>query len=273
MKKILITGNSGYIGSHLTKMLQPYYEIYGLDIEEPKVPTFNQRISDIRNNVLGTDIVFDAVIHLAALVKINEGESNPIDYYTTNIDGTLKVLKKFQFKTFIFASTGAAEYCNSVYSISKKAAEACVTEYCKLKNIPYTIFRFYNVIGADGFDPTNPDGLMYNLIKAKDTGKFTIFGNDYNTLDGTCIRDYVHVNEICDAIQTSIDLPANGLENLGHGIGYSVRQIVDLFSSVNDVTIDVAYGDRRAGELEKSVLDKPSTYMKNMYTIKELLKI
>ena len=273
MKKLLITGNSGYIGSHLTKMLEPHYEIYGIDLEEPKTSVDNQQICDIRNLNIGSNIVFDAVIHLAALVKINKGESNPIEYYTTNITGTLNVLKNFQFKTFIFASTGAAEYCNSVYSISKKAAEDCVKEYCQSKDIPYTIFRFYNVIGTAGFNPTNPDGLMYNLIKSKNTGKFKIFGNDYNTIDGTCIRDYVHVNEICDAIQTSIDLPANDLENLGHGVGYSVKQIVDLFSSVNDVTINIIYGNRRAGDLEKSVLDKPSAYMKNMYTIEELLKI
>ena len=273
MKKILITGNSGYIGSHLTKMLQPYYEIYGIDINEPKILPTNQQMCDIRSIILGSDMVFDAVIHLAALVKINEGETNPIDYYTTNIDGTLKVLKHFQFKNFIFASTGSAEHLNSVYSVSKKAAEDCVREYLKSKSVPYTIFRFYNVIGTDGFNPTNPDGLMYNLMKSKYTGKFMIFGNDYNTTDGTCLRDYVHVNEICAAIQTAINIPANGLENLGHGVGYSVKQIVDLFSSVNDVKLDVTYTNRRAGDLEKSVLDKPSPYMIPMYSIEQLLKI
>ena len=272
MKKVLITGNSGYIGSHLTKLLSKNYHVYGLDENKNTVPVVEHFLEDVCN-IKPINIEFDTVIHLAALVNVNESERNPIDYYHVNLNGTLKVLHHTKFKNFIFASTGAAENCHSPYGISKRAAEDCVRQFFKEIDITYTIFRFYNVIGADGFAPTNPDGLMHNLIKAKNTGKFTIFGNDYNTADGTCIRDYVHVNEVCDAIQTAINRPANNLENLGHGVGYSVQQIVDLFSSVNDVTIDVAYGDRRSGDLEKSVLDKPSTYMKNMYTIKELLKI
>jgi len=273
MKKILITGNSGYIGSHLSKLLHPSYELYGLDLNSPQAPVSNHFIDDLRTIPERISIEFDSVIHLAALVKVNESEQTPIQYYDTNINGTLNILKNIRCKNFVFASTGSAEFCGSPYAVSKRAAEDCVREFCKSNHIHYTIFRFYNVMGTDGFGPTNPDGLMHNLIKSKDTGEFTIFGNDYNTPDGTCIRDYVHVNEICDAIQTAIEHPANHLENLGHGVGYSVKQIVDLFSSVNDVKINVTYRNRRAGDLEKSVLDNPSTYMKNMYTIEELLKL
>lgn len=67
------------------------------------------------------------------------------------------------------------------------------------------MFRFYNVTGAEGFPPTNPEGLMLNLMKIKETGKFTIFGSDYNTKDGTCVREYVHVMDICRALETAIE--------------------------------------------------------------------
>jgi len=150
-----------------------------------------------------------------------------------------------------------------------------VREYCtQHKATPYTIFRFYNVIGSDGFGPTNPDGLMYNLLRAKDTNEFTIFGNDYDVSnDGTCVRDYVHVNEICDALRTAIEKPSNQIESLGHGVGYTVKEIVDKFQTVNDTTFDVKYGPRRKGDLASSVLADVSSYMRNLYTMEELLKV
>ncbi len=110
-------------------------------------------------------------------------------------------------------------------------AEDVVREYCtNHRPTPYTIFRFYNVIGSEGFAPTNPDGLMYNLIMAMQSKEFTVFGNDYDVSpDGTCIRDYVHVNEICDSLKQAIEKPSNQIECLGHGVGYTVREIVSLF--------------------------------------------
>jgi UDP-glucose 4-epimerase len=254
-------------------MLGKDYIVYGLDIQKPQIGVENFFQVDIRNIFALYWLNFDVVVHLAALVRINESEQNPIEYYNTNVNGTLNILKNVSYKNFIFASTGAAVDCYSPYGVSKRAAEDCVREYCQKNNKDYTIFRFYNVIGSDGIAPTNPDGLMYNLIKSAKTGEFTIHGSDYNTLDGTCVRDYVHVNEICDAIRTAIDQPSNSLENLGHGVGHTVREIIHLFESVNDVTINIQYGPRRKGDLESSVLEKPSHYMKNLYNIKELLKI
>lgn len=273
MKKVLITGNSGYIGSHLSKLLSTDYELYGLDLNLPQVPVVEHLTNDVRKITSEMLLEFDTIVHLAALVKVNESEQSPIQYYTTNIAGTLNVLKNIRCNNFIFASTGAAEHCNSPYAVSKRAAEDCVREHCQTHNISYTSFRFYNVIGTAGFNPTNPDGLMYNLLKAQQTREFTIFGNDYNTLDGTCIRDYVHVMEICAAIQAAIENPSNTIECLGHGVGYTVRQIVDLFKSVNDAIITVKYAGRRHGDLETSVLATPSTYMKHLYSIDQLLKV
>jgi len=281
MKKILITGCSGYIGSHLSKRLESEYEVYGLDIRNNVHPVKEFFQVDI-NRPMEVGFEFDAVVHLAALVNVGESEQMPIQYYITNLNGTMNVLNKIKTKNFIFASTGAAELCESAYGISKRAAEDVVKEYCTLHNpTPYTIFRFYNVIGSSGFAPTNPDGLMYNLMKSEYTREFTIFGNDYDTPDGTCIRDYVHVDEICEAIKLAIEDPANKIECLGHGVGYSVKEMVDIFERVNDArlgegtdeAITVKYGSRRKGDIAVSVLEDISPYMKHLYSIEDLLRL
>ena len=276
MKKVLITGNSGYIGSHLSKILMDTlkYEVHGLDIRDPQYPLNKFYRQDI-NRPFTIDEEFDAVIHLAALVNVGESEQIPIQYYITNLNGTMNVINKVKTKNFIFASTGAAVGCESAYGISKRAAEDVVKEYCTIhRETPYTIFRFYNVIGSTVVAPTNPDGLMYNLMKARETGEFTIFGNDYDVSpDGTCVRDYVHVNEICDALMQAIEKPSNSVESLGHGVGYTVQEIVDLFQKVNDVDVEVKYGPRRKGDLSSSVLEDVSPYMRTLYTMDQLLKV
>lgn len=281
MKKILITGCSGYIGSHLSKRLESEYEVYGLDVRNNVHPVKEFFQVDI-NRPMEVGFEFDAVVHLAALVNVGESEQMPIQYYITNLNGTMNVLNKIKTKNFIFASTGAAELCESAYGISKRAAEDVVREYCTVHNpTPYTIFRFYNVIGSSGYAPTNPDGLMYNLMKSEYTREFTIFGNDYNTPDGTCIRDYVHVDEVCEAIRMAIEEPANKIECLGHGVGYSVKEMVDIFERVNDArlsegtdeAITVKYGPRRKGDIAVSVLEEISPYMKHLYSIEDLLRL
>jgi len=276
MKKILITGSSGYIGSHLCEMLGEQYEVHGLDMVDPCVSLNEFYRCDIRKPFLVPgDIEFDAVIHLAALVNVGESEQKPISYYITNLNGTMNVVNKIKTKNFIFASTGAAVSCESAYGISKRAAEDVVREFCTThRPTPYTIFRFYNVIGSTVVAPTNPDGLFYNLMKARETGTFTIYGTNYErTSDGTCVRDYVHVNEICDALKQSIEKPSNSIESLGHGVGYTVKEIVNLFQKVNDVDFDVVYGPKRKGDVDVSVLEDVSPYMPILYTMEELLKV
>jgi UDP-glucose 4-epimerase len=274
MKKVLITGCSGYIGSHLTELLKNDYEVYGLDKVEPQVAPTTFYHCDI-NRQFTLDDEFDAVIHLAALVNVGESEQKPIQYYITNLNGTMNVINKIKTKNFILASTGAAQACESAYGVSKRAAEDVVKEYCtQHRPIDYTIFRFYNVIGSTVVKPTNPDGLFYNLMKAPETGSFTIYGNDYpNTNDGTCVRDYVHVEEICHALRDAIEKPANQIECLGHGVGYTVREMATLFQKVNDCDFDIVTGPRRKGDIEYYVLEDVSPYMKNLYTIEDLLKV
>ena len=275
MKKILITGCSGYIGSHLCKLLKGKYIIHGLDLNDPRQPIDTFFKGDICEEYIDNfvDNHYDTIIHLAALVRVGESEEIPTKYYETNLFGTSNILKSIICNNFIFASTGAASVCNSAYGISKRAAEDVVKELSHLYNTNYTIFRFYNVIGSSGFPPTNPDGLFRKLIDSKESGEFTIYGADYNTKDGTCVRDYVHVDEICAAIETAIENPSHKIECLGHGVGYSVKEMVDIYQKVNDIKINVKNGPRREGDAESTVLKDVSKYMKTLYTIDQLLKI
>ena len=136
-----------------------------------------------------------------------------------------------------------------------------------------TIFRFYNVIGSEGFEPTNPDGLFYNLVQAIETGKLTIYGNDYRTMDGTAVREYVHVMDVCNALIEAIDTPStNRIENLAYNDPKTVKEIVQTFIRVNKVDCDVEYAPRRPGDLESSYLKDPSPFMKRTYSYEEMLK-
>jgi UDP-glucose 4-epimerase len=276
--KILITGNSGYIGSHLTKLLSKRtdLELYGLDRNAPLLPVKEQA----RNNIAmpgyflwQRDFEFDCVIHLAAEVAVGRSVTNPIVYYQTNTLGTLRILQELKYKRFIHASTGSAGPMNNPYGISKRASEEIVDQYCKEHVIPFTTFRFYNVTGSDGIKPTNLDGLMWNLMNAQKTGVFNLFGDDYNTLDGSAVRDYIHVNEICAALEQAINLSTNQIENLGHGVGTTVKQMIELYKQVNHCDFDVQVCPRRAGDLERSVLDNPSPFMQQLYTMEDLLKV
>jgi len=270
--KVLITGNSGYIGSHLTDILNQEHIVYGLDTIQPVIPVEHFFDLDITQSWDLTQ-EFDCVVHLAALVKVGESEVDPISYYQSNVMGTINVLKRIKTKNFIFASTGVAEKCINPYGISKRAAEDCVAQHCRDNNIDYTTFRFYNVIGSRVTGPTNPDGLFYKLIEATRTGEFSIYGGDYDTVDGTAVRDYVHVDEICHAIKLAVNTPTNSIENLGHGNGKTVKEIVKIFKDTNNVNFDVKITNRRNGDLEISVLNNSSLYMKKMFSFEDLLKI
>jgi len=273
MKKILVTGSSGYIGRHLLDVLPNHYTV-GLD----RVFTPQSADNFILQNILEDKMVegeFDAVVHLAGLVNVGDSVKNPMRYYETNVTGTLKMLEHVDYKHFIFASTGAAENPNSPYALSKRVTEDMVRQYCQLNNKDCTIFRFYNVIGSAGYDPTNVDGLMYNLIKAgMETGVFNLYGDDYDTYDGTALRDYIHVSEVCQSIKSAIELPSDGtIQNLATGSGYSVLQIIDFFKEVNNMQFEVNVLPRRPGDLARSVLGDISPYMVEQFTIQEKLKV
>ena len=132
MKKILITGCSGYIGQHLAKWLENDYEVYGIDIVDPVDTTpfkkffhhdIREPIDDFLFDSDDMPLEYDCTVHLAAFVRVNESVEHPRKYYETNVNGTTNVLNGFNYHNFIFASTGAAEKPISPYAISKLAAE------------------------------------------------------------------------------------------------------------------------------------------------------
>jgi len=263
MKKILITGCSGYIGSHLCDMLSGEYEIHGLDIKQPQIEIDKFYNLDITKQFAIDGIEFDAVIHLAGLVNVGESQHRPISYYITNLNGTMNILNKVKTKNFIFASTGAAQQCESAYAVSKRGAEDVVRSYTEMAKIDYSIFRFYDVLGATVVPPTNPDGLMFKLLEAKDSGVFTIHGDDYEC-------DYIHVDEVCHALKLAIEKPSNNVECLGHAVGYTVKEVAELFKKVNNYEFEIKYDQ---GDVPFRVSNVISPYMKNLYTIDQLLSL
>jgi UDP-glucose 4-epimerase len=273
-KKILVTGSEGYIGQHLCSILeQRDFDVHKLDsyIEEPGAYKFEvdlRKPKDIRSSgVMFNE--YDTIIHLAALVQVGQSVEYPTAYYNTNINGTNWLRNIVPHKKFIFASTGAAEGMASPYAISKRVAEDMLIE----QEPNCTIFRFYNVIGSDGFEPTNPDGLFYNLIQSIETGEFTIYGNDYDTKDGTAVREYVHVMDVCRALIEAIDNPSTSrFENLAYCDTRTVKEIAQTFFKVNGVNCDIKYAPRRPGDLESCYLEDPSPFMKRNYTYEEMLK-
>lgn len=273
MSKILVTGCSGYIGSHLCAMLDKDHEVHGLDIVPPRAPLYKFHDIDI-NRPIDLEEKYDTVVHLAALVKANESVNVPIQYYITNLNGTMNVINRIQCDNFILASTGLAELCNNPYAISKRAAEDVVREYCtQHSDRNYTIFRFYNVIGTSGYSPTNQDGLMAALARSVESKSFTIYGNDYDTPDGTCIRDYLHVDEVCNSIMKAITNPSNKVECLGHGKGRSVLEMFYMFKLINGLDIELKIGPRREADAAVTVLKDVSPYMEQLYNFEDYIRV
>lgn len=277
--KVLVTGSAGYIGQHLCRMLadtRKDIEVHKFDIDEVDGDFSHKadvRVPACLTRLATKGIQFDTVIHLAALVRVGESVENPTEYYETNITGTINVLRNIESRNFIFASTGAAVDPGSPYGFSKRVAEDVVMEHCIKQNKDSTIFRFYNVIGTDGFAATNPDGLFYNLVRAPKIGTFKLYGTDYETKDGSCVREYVHVNDICRALIKAIGRPANSIENLAYGDTRTVKEIIDIFKQTNDVEFQVIDLPRRQGDLEACYLPNPSAYMERNYSYEQMLKI
>jgi UDP-glucose 4-epimerase len=276
MRNVLVTGNAGYIGQHLVKLLAEHggYNIYGQDLNymsrEKHQPLYGVNITDIQDTNSIYKIEFDSVVHLAALVRVGESVEQPARYYRTNISGSMNLIDNLSYDNFVFASTGAAEKMSSPYAISKKVIE----DYIKDKAQKFTTFRFYNVVGSEyGIQPTNPDGILSNLIKAKETGQFTIHGDTYPTKDGTCVREYVHVMDICRAIIKAIEKPTNQIENLAYGDTRTAKEIVDIFKDVNDVEFKTVIGPARDGDAAEYFLKNPSLLMERNYSYSDLFRI
>lgn len=272
---ILVTGAAGYIGSHVCKILHDK----GIKFDALDIDTENRNdISQWANKVYKMDIrkqtpeaLYDVVIHLAGLISVEESVSHPWDYYNTNLVGTRNVLEKYPTSHIIFAGTAASFANECPYALSKTAAEEIIRETAK----NYTIFRFFNVAGSDGIN--GQFGASTHLIRIASEAavgarsKMAIYGDDYDTPDGTCVRDYIHVVDLANAIVNSINNPANtAYECLGLEKGTSVKEVIQTMKSVTGIDFTVDMEGRRDGDAASLVVEGKSKYLEPKHTLEDM---
>jgi UDP-glucose 4-epimerase len=276
--KVLITGVTGYIGSHLAKVLfEAGHHIVGLDIEWKKhndVSRYCHRIliKDVTKHICDED--YDVIVHLAGLIQVEESVAHPTKYYSTNLGGTVNMLRQNinGQPHFIFASTAGAFDAQSPYARSKLAAEDVIKE--KSKN--YTILRFFNVAGSDGMH--KQVGRASHLIRiaaeaaAGKRDYINIFGEDYDTPDGTCVRDYIHVVDLVNAIRDTIKHGAfnTPYECIGSGKGYSVKEVVDVMKDVTNQDFTVKMAGRRDGDPASLAITNQFNLLHPQYQLKDM---
>jgi len=272
--KILITGVTGYIGSTLAKILfERGHHIVGLDIrwDQNDVMKYCHRIlvKDVTKHI--TDEDYDVIVHLAGLIQVEESVMYPSKYYGTNLGGTLNMLRQQGEPHFIFASTAGAFDPANPYARSKIAAEDIIKE----KSNNYTIFRFFNVAGSDG--ENRQVGRSSHLIRiaaevaAGKRKEMQIYGNDYDTPDGTCVRDYIHVVDLATAIADTIDKGSfnTPYECIGSGKGYSVKEVISAMESITG-PLNVKIGERRAGDPPRLSIDNQFELLKPQYSLYDM---
>ncbi|MCL2546819.1 MAG: UDP-glucose 4-epimerase GalE [Oscillospiraceae bacterium] len=285
MKNILVTGGAGYIGSHCVKILQDRgYTPIALDnlVKGHKQAISNAKlyIGDIADRELVANILrehsIDAVMHFAAYSLVGESQSEPYKYYMNNVTATanlLQVMVECDVKRIVFSST-AATYGSpkashvtedmpqnpiNTYGETKLAMEHMMTAFDRAHSLRYTALRYFNVAGAYetgeiGEDHTPETHLIPNVLAVANgkRDKITIFGDDYNTPDGTNIRDYLHVVDLIDAHIKALeyllaDNPSDCF-NLGSGGGYSNLEILNAARKVTGHAIPSDFGPRRDGD-------------------------
>lgn len=274
--KILVTGGNGYIGAHVVKQLfERGHEVISID-ENINQNDISEYATVIHHDLVklydGDMIEVDALVHLAAYISVEESTKDPMKYYVNNTISTFNLLSnpKFKFDHFLLASTGAAFDPKCPYATSKVVCEDIVKQLVAGK---YSIFRFFNVSGLDPeFSPT---GNATHLIRraamaaAGKLDKLTVFGSNFETRDGTCVRDYVHVIDLADAICNTVENgPTNSeCECLGSGTGFTVKEIIDAMQKVTNKHINIDMGPARAGDAASLLTPHVSKFMKPKHTI------
>jgi UDP-glucose 4-epimerase len=246
------------------------------------------------------------VIHFAALKSVNESINNPLEYYDNNVHGLLNILKCIEqnnVDSFVFSSSctvygipdslpvkesDTLNTPTNPYGFTKYIGEKMIEDWDFKNNKSPVILRYFNPIGAHPSYKIGelPNGIPSNLVPYLTQTvigrreKITIYGRDYNTPDGTCIRDYINVCDLAEAHVKSIEysLLKKGTEhfNIGTGYGTSVKEIIDTFESVNSVKLNYVYGDRREGDIPEiySNCDKSRSILKwkPRFTLEESLR-
>lgn len=286
MGKILVTGGAGYIGSHATaELLDAGYEVIVLDnLENGYMDLVDSRAKFYKGDVRvpeSFEIVFkendiDAVMHFAGYIKVGESVDEPLKYYENNTYGVMNVLemmKKYSVKNIVFSSTAAVygevkcdglvleEYpTNPInpYGASKLMAERIIIDSAKAFGINYSIFRYFNVggahekhhIGQKGEGVTALIPILLQVAKGE-RKQLEIYGNDYNTPDGTGIRDYIHVVDLVRAHIAALPVlkeNISGIYNLGNGNGFSVLEMLESARKVTGEEVKAVFTPRRAGD-------------------------
>ena len=284
--RLLVLGGAGYIGSHTAlELIKKGHEVIvvdnlvtGYEKAVPDKAVFYQ--GDIRNfdfldNLFKTEKI-DAVIHFAAYSLVGESVTNPLKYYDNNLYGTkvlLEAMIKNNVNKIVFSSTAATygepenipilesdRTCPSnPYGETKLAMEKMFHWASKAHGLSYVSLRYFNACGADATgqigEAHNPESHLIPLVLQVPNGKresVSIYGTDYDTPDGTCIRDYIHVTDLAEAHILAVEYLANGGEsdifNLGNGVGYSVREVIETARNVTGHPIPATEVPRRAGD-------------------------
>jgi UDP-glucose 4-epimerase len=283
---ILVTGGAGYIGSHVVlELKEAGYEVLVLDnlSRGHRELAFGDSFEegDLQNFPF-LDGVFkkyhiEAVVHFAASSLVGESMEKPEEYYYNNVFGTLNLLRAMRINEvnkIVFSSTAAVYgepeevpiketaslVPTNVYGETKLFIEKMLERFSSAYGLNSIAFRYFNAAGADpkgrtGEDHT-PETHLIPLVLDTALGKresITVFGKDYPTPDGTCIRDYIHVTDLASAHVLGLEKLLSGWQgkrsfNLGNGNGYSVLQIIESVRQVTGKTVEVVEGDRRAGD-------------------------
>ncbi|MCW8922802.1 MAG: UDP-glucose 4-epimerase GalE [Gammaproteobacteria bacterium] len=290
--KILVVGGAGYIGSHMVKQLSlSNHEVITLDNlscgYEDAVKYGELVVGDLGNkdtlNKLFSTHKFDAVMHFAAFIEVGESVINPAKYYHNNVSNThilLDTMVKHDIEYFIFSSTAAIfgepqytpideahpQHPINPYGRTKLMVEHMLEDYDAAYGLKSGCMRYFNAAGADPDgelgERHNPESHLVPLVLQAASGRradIKIFGNDYPTDDGTCVRDYVHINDLCKAHSlalTKMQHTGNSARyNLGNGKGFSVQQVIDAAKKVSGKDLKVVTTDRRAGDPAVLVAD------------------
>ena len=290
--KILVVGGAGYIGSHMVQMLgRQGCEVTTLDnlSSGHRDAVLNGRFvhGDIADTALLTGLFahgrFDAVMHFASFIQVGESVAQPARYYRNNVSNTLnllEVMQAFEVRRFIFSST-AATFGEPLYTpIDEVHPQRPVNPYGRTKlmveqaladldtawGLRSVSLRYFNAAGAcpQGRlgERHDPETHLIPLVLQAASGRrphIGVFGRDYDTPDGTCIRDYIHIEDLCQAhalaLQHLMQGGASQAFNLGNGAGFSVQQVIDTARDVTGRDIRVVDGPRRAGDPSVLVAD------------------